>query len=117
MAHLKRFPLFHIRFLQDIKEDVQRVGSFIQTSHESFEQELYDLKLLVGNRTSVPKEQVYPKFDSIATNWLALMGQRRVLQARKRGLEILRKYRSSFQPTLGPEQVRATRSMGECSAY
>jgi hypothetical protein len=34
--------------------------------------ELEDVKRLVAGRSSVPKEQVYPKFHAMATHWLTL---------------------------------------------
>ena len=37
-----------------------------------FRLELDDVKRLVAGRSSVPKEQVYPKFHSMATYWLQL---------------------------------------------
>ena len=39
------------------------------------------LKQLVGSRSSVPKEQVYPRFDSLAKLWATFNEELSLLQA------------------------------------
>eukprot|EP01042_Synura_sphagnicola_P001824 gene1824-2141_t len=62
----------YLGFLRSLQEDTQLSHQKIIQLRESVRNELNNLKALVGNRASVPKEQVYPKFDSLAGLWLSL---------------------------------------------
>ena len=61
-----------------------------------------ELQGMVGGRAAVPKEQVYPRFDSLAKLWAAFRDELALLQAREITLETLRACLTAGQtvPTL-----------------
>jgi hypothetical protein len=58
------------------------------------------LKALVGLKTSVPKEQVYPKFHMISGAWRVLMRERDKNTLRQSLLEQLLAFKDSFSTSL-----------------
>jgi Domain of unknown function len=57
----------------------------------------------VSDRSSVPKEVVYPRFDALGTLWVSLSEEYTLLKARQKTFQQLTKYRLSFNPTLSEE--------------
>ena len=53
------------------------------------------LQQLVGSRSSVPKEQVYPRFDSLAKLWAAFRDELSLLQTRQPVLHRLSNFHSA----------------------
>ena len=72
--------------------------------------EIDSLKTLVGNRSSVPKEQVYPRFDSIAKLWGSFKEEVALLEARQVTLDTLRGFREPYIPTLRADDLVASRA-------
>ena len=71
---------------------------------------MQQLQSLVGSRSSVPKEQVYPRFDSLAKLWAAFREELALLQARQLTIETLRSFTASFTSTLRPDDLVAARA-------
>ena len=69
-----------------------QAGSHVEELTRMLLTEIDSLKGLVGNRSSVPKEQVYPRFDSLAS--MAFV----VFESAKHSLEVAQ------HPRLGPHQ-------------
>ena len=62
------------------------------------------------NPNQVPKEQVYPRFDSLAKLWATFNDELTLLQARDATLAELRTYTESYVPTLRSDDLVAARS-------
>ena len=58
----------------------------------------------------MPKEQVYPRFDSLAKLWATFNDELTLLQARDATLAELRTYTESYVPTLRSDDLVAARS-------
>lgn len=58
----------------------------------------------------MPKEQVYPRFDSLAKLWATFNEELTLLQAREATLAELRTYTESYVPTLRSDDLVAARS-------
>lgn len=101
-----------LAYLQSLQEDGQLSQQKIAAAREGFAREMDDLKSLVGSRTSVPKEQVYPKFDVLARYYLTLGDERKVIQAREATLKVLQGFRSSYEMTLNLEWIQRARGVG-----
>lgn len=56
----------------------------IKMGKAQLQEEMGQLKTLVGLRTSVPKDQVYPKFNILAGTWKALVREREKNSMRKK---------------------------------
>lgn len=79
-------------------------------------QEMDGLKQVVGSRSSVPKELVYPRFDALAKLWLAFEEEAQMLRVRRQTLDTLYLFRASFLPRLKSEDVSAARAARRAAA-
>ena len=95
--------------LQSLLEDMFTSRDKIEGSKNDFAREMTDLKLLVGSRTSVAKEQVYPKFDILASLFMNLKEERDNVAARLQILLSLQELTNGYKPTLHDEWVDAAR--------
>ena len=102
----RRQYLFNIQSLQ---EDTFGSRDKIEGAKGDYSREMTDLKLLVGSRTSVAKEQVYPKFDVLATLYMNLKEERDNVAARLQTLDSLQELAGGYKPTLHDEWVDAAR--------
>merc|ERR1719421_503475 len=96
-------------YLQSLLESLTSVTDKISMSRTTFAREMEDLKMLVGSRTSVPKEQVYPKFDGLAMMYNALSDEMDTVRAREQTWFELQKLKASYEPTLSHEIVQRAR--------
>lgn len=53
-------------YLLELKSDVQISEQNIEGLQAKYQKEINELKNLIGNKSSIPKDQVYPKFDSLS---------------------------------------------------
>ena len=104
VARLKKELSYRQQFqwyLKSLLEDVSVSCQKITRSSDSFRREMDDLKSLVGSKTSVPKEQVYPKFDALSKWHEHLKQERRYVQSRAAAADVLLEYRTgAFDVTL-----------------
>ena len=89
-----------LAFLKSLEDEVAASVSKVAELTDTLKEELANLAGLVGGRTSVSKEQVYPRFDSLASTWLTLWEEYHLLRARNNTYTSLKKYRNSFVPAL-----------------
>ena len=99
----------YLAYLQSLQEDGHLSHQKVSAAREAFIREMDDLKALVGSRTSVPKEAVYPKFDVLARYYLALAEELKYVEARESTLGILHSFRNSYETTLGLEWIQRAR--------
>ncbi|KAG5182608.1 hypothetical protein JKP88DRAFT_257717 [Tribonema minus] len=90
----------YLAYLQSVQEDVIISERKVRSVRERLARELSDLRQLVENKASVPKEHVYPKFDEVSTQWRALFRELQVLRSREAAYAVLRKYKASYTSTL-----------------
>lgn len=57
----------YLGFLKTLQEEINLSRGKIQQICEKIQLELVNVRALVSNKNSVPKEVVYPRFDSIGT--------------------------------------------------
>lgn len=89
-----------LSYLQSLQEDMAVSHRNVDSLRKTITSEMKDLQELVGNRASVPKEHVYPKFYEIATQWTALYHVYRVILGQMRTTAILQAFCSSYTPSL-----------------
>ena len=97
-------------YLQELASGFQQAGAHVEELSHMFLAEMQQLQALVGSRSSVPKEQVYPRFDSLAKLWAAFREELALLQARQLTLDTLKQYETSFTATLKPDDLVAARA-------
>ncbi len=93
----------YLGFLRTLQDEVKFLKEKVATLVEKLKTEMVNVKSLVSNKSSVPKEMVYPRFDALGTIWLQLYEEVVVLVARSNTFQCLCKYRLSFSPTLADE--------------
>lgn len=90
----------YLSYLQSLQEDMAVSERKVSSLRDTITSEMSDLQELVGNRASVPKEHVYPKFYEIASQWTALHREYKVISGRARTTEVLRAFCASFTPSI-----------------
>jgi hypothetical protein len=93
----------YLSFLKSLQDEVKFIKQKLESIIEKLKAELVTIKSLVSNKSSVPKEVVYPRFDSLGAIWLQLYEEIVVMIARSNTFQTLCKYRLSFSPTLADE--------------
>jgi hypothetical protein len=62
----------YLGFLKALREEIVASQIKISQIYEKIRLELVNVKAVVSNKNSVPKEMVYPRFESVGTVWLQL---------------------------------------------
>jgi hypothetical protein len=94
-----------ILLVHQLQHEALESIDIIKAGKQQLMEELEQLKTLVGLRTSVPKEQVYPKFHVLAGTWKALIREQEKNRMRKRLLEQLLQFKDNFHPSLLDEDI------------
>ena len=97
-----------LTFLQALLEDVDVAFSTSNQLKEALKSELFNLQSVVGSKSSVAKEDVYPRFDAIAKLWLDLLEIRNEVWEKKRVLDVLNSFLCSYSSTLSRQDVPLT---------
>jgi len=100
----------YISYLSQLDSAFKQAGSHAEQLTRMLLSEMEGLKELVGSRTSVPKEHVYPRFDSLAKLWASFDEEHMLLLARKTTLGALQAHRLSYSPTLNTDDLVAMRN-------
>ena len=90
----------YLNFLRTLQDEIHSTREKIVQLSESIGMELTNVHSLVSNKTAVPKEQVYPRFDVLGAYWVRLYEEVTVLMARSNTFAALCAFRLSFNPTL-----------------
>ena len=93
----------YLSFLRTLQDEVRAMEEKVSQLSDSIDTELANIKTLVTNKASVPKEQVYPRFDALGYLWVRLFEEVTSLTARANTFRALCNYRLSFNPTLTEE--------------
>lgn len=96
LANRRQFLTFSQTLLQQVRE----LDVLVSELAEKCEDEIRALAELLGNQGSVPKDQVYPRFDQLAKVWMELFQQMKVVESKQRVQQLLAKFRQSFTPHL-----------------
>jgi hypothetical protein len=72
---------------------------------------------MISDKSSVPKEMVYPKFESVGSLWINIWEEFTLLKARYTTMQVLTKFRLSFQPTLSEESYVVNVLSDNLNAY
>jgi hypothetical protein len=109
MERLRNDVLFlrqYLCYLLNLQEDLSSSVERLQRDRKTLAEDLVDITALVGGRVSVPKEQVYPRFDGLARSYRAAWQEVRALEARAKLLGVLGGLRQQYFPLLsGPAQA------------
>mmetsp|Transcript_22702 Transcript_22702/g.71413 ORF Transcript_22702/g.71413 Transcript_22702/m.71413 type:complete len:636 (+) Transcript_22702:121-2028(+) len=90
----------YLCYLLNLQEDLAGSVERLQQDEKALTEELLDLDGLIGGRVSVPKEQVYPRFDTLARGYRAAWQEVVALEARAKLHGVLSELRKQYFPQL-----------------
>eukprot|EP00598_Pedospumella_elongata_P004655 CAMPEP_0184971536 /NCGR_PEP_ID=MMETSP1098-20130426/3754_1 /TAXON_ID=89044 /ORGANISM="Spumella elongata, Strain CCAP 955/1" /LENGTH=822 /DNA_ID=CAMNT_0027493681 /DNA_START=33 /DNA_END=2501 /DNA_ORIENTATION=- len=90
----------YLGYLRTLQDEARFLLEKISLLCEKIRAELVNVRSLVTNKASVPKEVVYPRFDALGLLWVQLFDEVLVMIARSNTFQSLCHYRLSFNPTL-----------------
>lgn len=104
VARARSDLLYHrqyMGYLLNLQEDLSGSIGRLKKDTATLTEELTDLEALVGGRVSVPKEQVYPRFDAAARCYKTAMAEVQTLESRAKLHAVLVELRNQYFPKLG----------------
>lgn len=110
----------YLSYLQSLQEDMTLSKGKVSSLQATITSDVNDLQELIGSRSSVPKDYVYPKFYEIAAQWTAAHHEKKVVAGRVRTAAVLQRFRDSYTPSrryetgqvLGPPRWEEDRQQG-----
>lgn len=64
------------------------------------------MKELIGNKSSIPKDQVYPRFDALSQIYSQLLEEKNLAILRRELFKVLLEYKDKATSSLPPSIVR-----------
>jgi hypothetical protein len=95
----------YLTYLVALQEDVQNAEMIIEGLHSRYIRELVELKELIGNKTSIPKDQVYPKFDNLCQVYNSMNEEKNKSILRKELFSILIEHKAKVEVSVNKEVV------------
>lgn len=90
----------YLAFNQSLLQQVRAMNAEVSDLAEKCDDEIRELTDLLSSQGSVPKDQVYPRFDQLAKVWMMLFEQLKVVESKQRIQQLLAKFKQSFTPRL-----------------
>lgn len=101
LTHRRQF----LTYLVALQEDVQNAEMVIEGLHSRYIRELVELKELIGNKTSIPKDQVYPKFDNLCQIYNSMNEEKNKSILRKELFNILIEHKNKVEVYVTKDQI------------
>lgn len=92
-------------YLRQLQAESLDVAHMISQTKTTFDDQMSGFKKLVGERSSVPKEEVYPRFQLFARLWMAVSEEREKNRVRQSVWRELHKALESFHPSLNQNDL------------
>ncbi len=70
-----------------------------------------ELKELIGNKSSIPKDQVYPRFDAVSQIYSQLLEEKNLAILRRELFKVLLEYKPLGMNSLNDDLVRASKGL------
>mmetsp|Transcript_9817 Transcript_9817/g.19340 ORF Transcript_9817/g.19340 Transcript_9817/m.19340 type:complete len:631 (+) Transcript_9817:1239-3131(+) len=102
-----------LSYLLALHEDVLTAEANIGNLHSRYLREIMELKEMIGNKTSIPKDQVYPKFDSLCQVYTSMSEEINLTILRKELFKLLDDSKNQVTCTMPEDLILHVRSLGE----
>ena len=89
MTYKRQFLIY----ILELKSDVQISEANIDGLQSKYIKEITELKNLIGNKSSIPKDQVYPKFDSLSQIYSQLLEEKNLAILRRELFKVLLEFK------------------------
>jgi hypothetical protein len=66
----------YLSYLVGLQEELENAENAVESGYMRYTKEIEELKNLLGNKSSAPKEQVYPKFAAVSQSYLQLLEEK-----------------------------------------
>ena len=66
---------------------------------------------MIGNKSSIPKDQVYPKFDSLSQIYSQLLEEKNLAVLRRELFNVLLEYKQSMTNELSEVLIRESKAL------
>lgn len=96
----------YLIYILELKSDVQISEQNIENLQQKYQAEVQELKNLIGNKSSIPKDQVYPKFDQLSQIYSQLLEEKNLSILRKELFNVLLEYKQLMTSHLPDHLVR-----------
>ena len=93
-------------YILELKSDVQISEQNIETLQAKYVKEITELKDLIGNKSSIPKDQVYPRFDALSQIYSQLLEEKNLAILRKELFKVLLEYKDKATSSLPEALIR-----------
>lgn len=91
-------------YILELKSDVQISEQNIDDLQSKYVKEITELKELIGNKSSIPKDQVYPRFDNLSQIYSQLLEEKNLAILRRELFKVLLEYKDLAVSSL-PESI------------
>jgi hypothetical protein len=102
----------YLSFLKTLQNENKQIEVRVAELRGGIRSDLTLLANLISGKSSVPKEDVYPRFQSLTGNWLLYWEAFNILKARIATYQTLVKFQSSFNPTVSGNILASEREFG-----
>ena len=103
----RQFQAFQLQ----LQDEVRIIGEHVRSTRDVFDADLAELQGIVGAKTSVPKEKVYPRFDALANMWNIFTEENQNMSLLKAVHRELGAFRDQpFKPMMRSKDVTAARA-------
>jgi len=96
----------YLIYILELKSDVQISEQNIENLQQKYQTEIQELKNLIGNKSSIPKDQVYPKFDQLSQIYSQLLEEKNLSILREELFNKLLEYKQLMTSHLPEHLVR-----------
>jgi Domain of unknown function len=87
-------------YILELKSEVMNSEQKTDGLESKYIQKVKELKDLIGNKTSIPKDQVYPRFDALSQIYSELLEEKKMSQIRSELWKILMEYKPFLTTSL-----------------
>ena len=101
----------YLSYLVGLQEELENSENSIDSAHMRYSKEIDELKNLLGNKSSAPKEQVYPKFAAVSQSYLQLLDEKNNSNIRLELFKLLQTLRSEFELTLSEKHIEEAQTI------
>ncbi|KAL4475445.1 hypothetical protein ABPG72_022080 [Tetrahymena utriculariae] len=103
----------YLSYILSIQEDVDISENSVDSNQTRYLKEIKDLETLLKQKSSAPKEQVYPKFATLAQAYIQLLEEKKLCLTRVKLFELLQEMRKGFKLTLPRNLILTAKNISQ----
>ena len=96
----------YLIYVLELKSDVQVSEQKVMSLEDKYKSKITELQELIGNKTSIPKDQVYPRFDALSQIYSELLEEKVVGNMRVELFKVLTEFAPKLESSLPESLIR-----------